>query len=82
MEYTDNLSLGTANRAITAFISDNSNRSRSFTNLKRKMEDYRTVTGITEVGDIIVSSWGQQLIVNPSDYRKGKTLDFEVVTNG
>jgi hypothetical protein len=46
------------------------------------MEDYRTVTGITEVGDIIVSSWGQQLIVNPSDYRKGKTLDFEVVTNG
>lgn len=40
-----------------------------------------TVTGITEGGDIIISTWGAEAIVRPSDYlRNGSFLTFEIAT--
>ena len=46
-----------------------------------------TVTGITEDGNILVSSWGEEFILKPSDYNlvwiwlnPRFYLDFEVVT--
>lgn len=39
-----------------------------------------TVTGMTDDGRFIVSSWGQQFYVNPSTYQKNDNVaTFEVV---
>ena len=40
-----------------------------------------TVTGITEEGNILVSSWGEEFVLMPSDYNlESDTLDFEVIS--